>query len=381
MRVNMFFERINAIFIKEVKQMLRDPKLKLILFVVPVIQVLVFGYAATTDIKDISTAVYDLDNTPQSREVIREFTYSKYFNVRYNIDSSDEAKALIDKSLVNVVIRFNRGFAKDLLGDRGASVQLIIDGADSNTASIIMSYSNRIVQKYSRGLIAERSAIYAEGVGPFPTVDLRDRAWFNENLESSFFYIPGVIALIITVSTIILSSMSVVREKEIGTMEQLMVSPIKPHELILGKMAPFGVVALIDVVFVAAVGVILFQVPVRGSLILLFAASTIYLLACLGVGLFISTVSSTQQEAMMSTFLFLFPVNLLSGFMFPIFNMPPVIQFLTFFNPMRYYIIILRGIFLKGVGITVLWPHMLILLVMGVLIILYSSRKFHKTLG
>lgn len=361
--------------------MLRDPKLKLILFVVPVIQVLVFGYAATTDIKDISTAVYDLDNTPQSREVIREFTYSKYFNVRYNIDSSDEAKALIDKSLVNVVIRFNHGFAKDLLGDRGAAVQLIIDGADSNTAAIIMSYSNRIVQKYSRGLIAERSRIFTERVGPFPTVDLRDRAWFNENLESSFFYIPGVIALIITVSTIILSSMSVVREKEIGTMEQLMVSPIKPYELILGKMAPFGVVALIDVVFVATVGVLLFQVPVRGNLILLFAASAVYLLTCLGVGLFISTISATQQEAMMSTFLFLFPINLLSGFMFPIFNMPPVIQFLTFFNPMRYYVIILRGIFLKGVGITILWPHILILLAMGTLIILYSARKFHKTLG
>lgn len=375
------FERIHAVFIKEVKQMLRDPRLRIVLFIVPILQVLLFGYAATTDIKNISTAVYDLDNTPQSRDVIRAFTYSKYFTAKYYIYDDEKEKALIDKSLVNVVIRLNHGFGKDLEGDRGAAVQLIIDGTDSNTAAIISSYANSIVQRYSSKILNERSKVYVEKLGPFPSVDLRGRAWFNENLESRFFYIPGVIALIITVQTIILTAMAVVREKEIGTMEQLVVSPIKPYELIIGKMIPYGMVAIIDVVFVTIVGVLLFHVPIRGNLILLLGATMVYLLACLGTGLLISTSAKTQQEAMLSTFFFLFPINLFSGFMFPIFNMPYVIQLLTYLNPMRYYITILRGIFLKGVGIDILWPQILILFGMGVIIIAFSSMKFHKTLG
>jgi ABC-2 type transport system permease protein len=374
------FERIRAIFIKEFKQVLRDPRMRMTIFVAPLIQVLVFGFAATTDVNNIPTAIYDLDNTRQSRDVIRAFTSSGYFDARYYVSDDRQQRALIDQSKVNVVIRFNRGFAEDVEGKGKAEIQLILDGTDSNTASIILGYSNTIMSRYSYKLLAKKVQISLKRLDVFPQVNLRDRAWFNGNLESRYFYIPGVIALVVTVMTLILTSMSIVREKEIGTMEALIVSPIKPYELILGKLAPFAIMALIDVVLVTIIGVLLFHVPIRGSILLLLGASMIYLMTSLGVGLFISTISATQQEAMMSVFLFFFPANLLSGFMFPIFNMPTIVQYLTYLNPIRYYLVILRGIFLKGNGIDILWPPMLVLFIMGVAILWVSSMRFHKTI-
>jgi ABC-2 type transport system permease protein len=375
------FERIKAILIKEFKQVLRDPRMRITIFLAPLIQVLVFGFAATTDVNNIPTAIYDLDNTRQSRDVIRAFTSSGYFDAKYYIYDDRRQRELIDQSNVNVVIRFNRGFAEDVQGKGKAQVQLILDGTDSNTAAIILGYSNTIMSRYSYKLMAQRAMITLKRVDIFPQIGLRDRAWFNGNLESRYFYIPGVIALVVTIMTLVLTSMSIVREKEIGTMEQLIVSPIKPYELILGKLAPFAVMALIDVVLVTIIGVALFHVPIRGSLLLLLGASMIYLMTSLGVGLFISTLCSTQQEAMMSVFLFFFPANLLSGFMFPIFNMPQFVQYLTYLNPLRYYLVILRGIFLKGNGIDILWPPILVLFVMGVAILWLSSLRFRKTIG
>jgi ABC-2 type transport system permease protein len=375
------FERIQAILIKEFKQVLRDPRMKFTIFVAPIIQVLIFGFAATTDVNNIPTAIYDLDNTKQSRDVIRDFTSSGYFDAKYYIYDDKMQTSLIDRSEVNDVIRLNRGFAEDVLGKGTAEIQMILDGTDSNTASIIMSYANTIISRYTYKLTIKRATILLKRVDTFPQVDLRDRAWYNGNLESRFFYIPGVIALIVTVMTLILTSMAVVREKEIGTMEQLIVSPLKPYELILGKICPFAVIALIDVLFVTTVGVLIFHVPIRGSLLLLLGATLIYLMTSLGVGLFISTLCSTQQEAMMSVFLFFFPANMLSGFMFPIFNMPKIVQYLTYLNPLRYYLVILRGIFLKGNGISILWPPMLVLFIMGLAILAMSSLRFRKTIG
>jgi len=373
-------ERIQTILIKEFKQAFRDPRMRTMIFISPLIQVLIFGYAASTDVKNIPTAIYDLDNTAESREAIRAFSYSKYFNIKYYVYDDREARELIDRSKASVLLRFNRGFGRDLQGNKGAQIQLILDGTDSNTAGIVLSYANRIIQKYSYSILQNRANILLKHEAVFPSIDLKDRAWFNENLESRNYYIPGVIALLITLTSILLTAMAIVREKEIGTMEQLIVSPIKPIELILGKMAPFAVISFIDLIFIACVGVLLFKIPIRGSILLLAGSTCIYLLTTLGAGLFISTISSTQQEAAMSMFLFLFPVNLLSGFVFPVTSMPIAIQYLTLLNPLRYYLEILRGIFLKGIGISVLWPQILTLLIIGTSVITLSSLRFHKRL-
>ncbi len=374
------FERIQTIFIKEFKQVFRDPRMRSVIFISPLIQVLIFGYAATTDVKNIPTAVYDQDNTAESREVIREFAYSKYFDIKYYVYDDKQARNLIDRSKASVLLRFNRGFAGDLEGNKGAQIQLILDGTDSNTAGIVLSYANRIIQKYSYAILQNRARIALKHEAVFPSIDLKERAWFNENLESRNYYIPGVIALLITLTSILLTAMAIVREKEIGTMEQLIVSPIKPIELILGKIAPFAVISFIDLFFIAGLGMLLFKIPMRGSIFLLAGSTAIYLLTTLGVGLFISTVSSTQQEAGMSMFLFLFPANLLSGFVFPITSMPVPVQYLTLLNPLRYYLEILRGIFLKGLGLNILWPQILTLLIIGTSVITLSSLRFHKRL-
>jgi len=375
------FERIQTILVKEFKQVIRDRRMWRMLFLTPIIQVLVFGYAATTDVKHIPAAIYDLDNTLQSRDVIRAFSYSKYFSIKYYVYSDKEERELIDKSKASMVLRFNHGFAKDLEGNKGAQIQIIVDGTDSNAAAIGLSYAGKIIQKYSYSVLQNRANILLKQVFAFPSVDLRDRAWFNENLESRNYFIPGVIAMLVTVTSLLLTALAIVREKEIGTMEQLLVSPIRPFELILGKLAPFAIISFIDLTFVAGIGALWFKIPIRGSILLLIGSTCIYLLTTLGVGLFISTISSTQQEAAMSMALFLMPVNLLSGFMFPITSMPTVMQYLTYLNPLRYYLEILRGIFLKGVGLNILWPQLLALLIIGVSVITLSSLRFHKRLG
>jgi ABC-2 type transport system permease protein len=355
--------------------------MKVTIFVAPVIQVLIFGYAATTDVTNVPTAIYDLDNTPQSRELTRAFINSGYFEANYYIKNDLEQTSVIDSSKVKVVIRFNKGFAEDIIANRTANIQLVVDGTDSNTGAVILGYANSIISKYSSSLLVDKVEALFGGQMAAPGVELRSRAWFNENLKSRNFYIPGVISLIVTLMTLMLTSMAIVREKEIGTIEQLIVSPLRPVELIIGKLLPFAVIAIIDVAFITSIGVLWFGIPLRGSLLLLFGATLIYLVVSLSVGLFISTLSSTQQEAMLSTFLFFFPANLLSGFIFPIANMPKIVQIITYFNPLRYFITILRGLFLKGVGIEILWPQMLALLIMGAVLLTISSLRFHKTLG
>ncbi len=375
------FERIFAIIRKEFLQVFRDPRMKMVIFISPLIQILIFGYAATMDITHIPTAVYDLDNTKESRDVIRRFSYSKYFQIKYNIYKEEDQQALIDKSKVIAVIKFNRGFGRDLTGDRSAELQLIVDGTDSNAASIILSYAGAIISDYNYNILRERAAIYLKRSDAISLVDLRDRSWFNENLESRNFYLPGVVVLIVSIMSLLLSSMAIVREKEIGTMEQLIVSPLRPIELILGKIIPFGLIAMVQVTVLTTVGALWFGVPVRGSIPLIFISTIVYLLTTLGMGLFISTLCSTQQEAMMSVFLVYFPMTLLSGFAYPILCMPTCIQYATLINPMRYFLVIIRGIFLKGVGIKVLWDEIAILLVIGVTVITLSAKRFRKNLG
>ncbi|HEU5415615.1 MAG TPA: ABC transporter permease [Candidatus Angelobacter sp.] len=375
------WERVKHMLVKEFIQVLRDPKMRGVIFLMPIIQVLVFGYAVTTDVKHVRTAVYDLDNTQATRELVDRFALSGYFDVVATVSDDRRAQELIDSGEVRALLRMNHGFDNDLRAGRPAELQVIVDGTDSNTAGIVLDYSRKIAAQFSREVTVTRAT---RGLGMLPrtaAVDLETRAWFNENLESRNFYVPGVIAIIVMLITLMLTSMAVVREKEIGTMEQIMVTPITPMEFILGKTLPFALIGFADVVLVTVIAVLWFGVPIRGNLFLLFAGTALYLLTTLGLGLLLSTVSQTQQQAMMGTFFIYFPAVLLSGFMFPIANMPVVVQWLTYLNPLRYFLVIVRAIFLKGVGADILWPQMGALAAMGMLTLWLASRRFRKTLA
>lgn len=375
------FERIKQMLVKEFIQVFRDPKMRGVIFLMPIIQVLVFGYAVTTDVTHVATAVFDQDNSVASRELVSRFVKSGYFDIVAHVDNDEHARQLVDRGEALAVLRVNRGFENDLRAGRAAQLQVILDGTDSNTAGVVLNYSAKIAGQFSQKVLVTRLT-RAKGVVDEPGgVELQTRAWFNENLESRNFYVPGVIAIIVLLVTLMLTSMAVVREKEIGTMEQIMVTPIKPMEFILGKTVPFALIGFADVLLITVISLVWFEIPIRGNVLLLLGGAALYIMTSLGVGLFISTVSETQQQAMMSTFFFYFPAVLLSGFMFPIANMPPVIQWFTYLNPLRYFLVIIRGIFLKGVGLDILWPQMVALAVMGVLTLWLASRRFHKTLA
>jgi ABC-2 type transport system permease protein len=367
--------------IKEFLQVLRDPKMRGIIFVMPLVQVMVFGYAVTTDVREVPVAVVDFDQSVASRDLLSRFSASGYFRFVEHTRDLSMADHLLDKGSVGAILRIDQGFEEDLRAGRTAKLQVIADGTDSNTAGIVLDYTGRIAGIFSEKVLLTRFS-HLRGEGTLPgKVELISRAWFNENLESRNFYVPGVIAIIVMLITLMLTSMAVVREKEIGTIEQLLVSPITPTEFILGKTLPFALIGYADVLLVTVVGVFWFEVPIRGSLLLLLAATTFYLMTTLGIGLFISTVSRTQQQAMMSVFFFYFPAVLLSGFMFPIANMPPLVQYLTYANPLRYFLVILRGIFLKGAGPATLWPQLAALLIMGLATLLFTTRRFRKTMA
>jgi len=367
--------------VKEFIQALRDPRMRAILFVMPVVQLIVFGYAVTTDVQRVPTAVYDLDRSVASRDLVSRFAGSKYFDVVEYLTTESEARQALDHGQVSVVLRLNAGFENDLRAGRTAQLQVLLDGSDSNTAAIVAGYAARIAAQYSENLLVARLERLRRSAATSPGVTLETRAWFNENLESIYFYVPGVVAILVTLITLLLTSMAVVREKEIGTMEQILVMPITPLEFILGKTIPFALISFADVILVTSIGVLWFGVPVRGNPPLLLFSTALYLMTTLGVGLVISTFSNTQQQAMMGTFFFYMPAMLLSGFMFPIANMPTAVQWLTYLNPMRYFLVIIRGIFLKGVGVSVLWPQMLALLIIGVITLGLASRRFRKTLA
>jgi len=385
------FGRVKHMLIKEFIQVFRDPRMRVVLFVIPCFQVLVIGYAVSTDVKHVRTAVCDFDNSQASRDVVKRFSDSGYFDIVAYARNGAEVNRLLDRNDATIVLQFDHGFAEQLNAGRTAPLQILLDGTDSNTASIALSYATKIASAYSSHILAKRVNRFlgttgATGVATLADsqiaqpVELRTRAWFNENLESRNFYVPGVLVVVVTLATLLLTSMAIVREKEIGTMEQIMVTPITPVEFILGKTVPFAIIGFVDVILVVLIGVFWFEVPIHGNLFLLLLGTSLYLMTTLGVGLLISTVSGTQQQAMMTTFFFFFPAMLLSGFAFPIANMPEVVQWLTFLNPMRYFLVVVRGVFLKGVGMEILWVQMLPLLAMGTATLWLAVRRFHKTL-
>lgn len=369
------FERIKQMIIKEFIQVLRDKRMKAIIFGVPIIQLMVFGYAVTTDVNQISTAIYDLDKSFESRELARKLESSGYFTLSYAPESPGEIRELLDRGKILCAIQINRGFSRDLKKGIPTEVQILVDGTDSNTATVAMSYASRIIAKYAMDEGTKKLELLPV------KVDIRTRAWYNPDLRSKNYNVPGVIALMIMLICLLLTSMAIVREREIGTMEQLMVTPLRPTELMLGKTIPFGIIGFFDMFLVTVVGTSWFNIPIKGSIYLLTVSTAIYLMSVLGIGLFISTISKTQQQALMATFLFFAPAVLLSGFMFPIENMPEIIQYGTYLNPLRYFLVIIRGIFLKGIGVDILWPQMAALLLLGTVVITISSLRFKKRIG
>lgn len=367
-------ERIRQMLIKEIKQIRRDPRMRAVILAVPVIQSLVFGYAVTTDVRNVRTAIYDTDRSPESRELVARFLGSGYFRDVARVEDDDAAREVIDRGNARVVLHMRHGFGEAVRNAKPAQVQLIIDGTDSNTAGLVLNYAAKITAGFNRTVMVTRTSRDI----PEPGADVR--AWFNANLESRNFYVPGVIALLVTLTTLLLTSMSIVREKEIGTIEQIVVSPIRKSEFILGKSLPFAIIAFVNVIMVTLVATLWFRVPIRGSILLLLACTALFLLTAIGMGLLISTVAGTQQQAMLTAFFYFLPAVLLSGFIFPIANMPVPVQWLTYVNPLRYFLVIIRGIFLKGVGVSVLWPQMAALALLGTVTLFLATRAFRKTL-
>jgi ABC-2 type transport system permease protein len=364
---------------KEFYQVRQDKRMMGVSLAAPILQVILLGYAATTDIKNSSMVVCDMDRTEESREFIRGFTNSGYFIDRAHVDTPDEADVSIERAKANIAIVIAKDFGRDIQALRPADVQIILDGADANTANILLGYATQIVASYSQSVMGRYVVVHS---GPrIARILPEPRIWFNPDLKSSNFMVPGVVALVLMIITMTLTSLGVVKEKEIGTLEQLMVTPIRPYELILGKLIPFTIIGFLDVLVVLAIAHYWFEVPLLGSLPLLFALSGLFILTTLGLGLFISTIAKSQQQAMLiAQFFFFMPFIYLSGFTFPIANMPKVIQVVTYVIPLRYFLEIVRGIFLKGTGIRELWPQTLALALIGVGVLSLSVMRFRKTL-
>jgi ABC-2 type transport system permease protein len=366
---------------KELLELRTDPRLFGVIFIAPVIQLTMLGYAASTDVKDVPIVVVDQARSARSRELISRFEASPYFRVVGTADSVEQIDPWLERSRAWMALAIPGDYGDALGSGRTAVVQVVADGTDSNSTNVALGYAGNLVAAYNEELMTRRVAA-AGGEAPFRPIEARIRVWFNPELESRDFMIPGIVALLLLVITTNLSSMAIVREKELGTFEQLSVTPVTRWQLILGKLLPYGIIGLIDVVVVTLAAILWFEIPLKGSPVLLGVCSAIYLLTTLGLGLFISTISNTQQQAMMTaTFFFLTPMLYLSGFIFPIENMPTVIQPITYLIPLRYFITIVRGIFLKGVGVAVLWPDILALLTWGLVIVGLAVARSRKTMA
>ena len=347
-------QRLRFLVWKEFLELRMNPRLFGVVVVAPIIQLTMLGYAATTDVRDVPIVVADGDRTAPSRELIARFDASANFRVVSTVTTVGQIERYLEGGGAWLALAIPAGYGAAVDAGRDAVVQVVADGTDSNSTTVALGYATSLVGAYAQELAAARpgSASIA------PAVDPRVRVWFNPQLESRFFMLPGVLALVLLVVTANLAAMAIVREKELGTLEQLNVTPLRRWELIVGKLLPYGVIAMVDVVLVVAVAVGWFEVPLLGSFALLFAMCFLYVFSTLALGLFISTISETQQQAMMtSTFFFLTPMIYLSGFIFPIENMPKVIQPITYLIPLRYFLVIVRGVFLKGISLDLLWPQ------------------------
>ena len=372
----MSIQRIIALLKKEFGQLFKDKKLLPLVFVAPVLQLTLLGYAASVDVKNIAMVLCDLDKTTESRALAEKFVTSGYFTIEYATDDYNAVASYLDDNKAVMALIIPHGFASDLLKREPANVQLLVDGSEGNSSAIGVGYANHIVTEYSNHVLAE-----VVGRQPAGGINAEVRTWYNPDLKSRNYMVPGVLVLLLLVTTMNLTSMAVVREKEIGTLEQIMVTPIKPSELIIGKLIPFTMIGAINATVVVLVMVFGFGIPIRGSVPLLIGLSGFFLLTTLGLGLFVSTITRTQQQAMMiGQFFILQPMMYVSGFTFPIENMPKLLQVVSWAIPMRHYLIIVRSLILKGVGFTDLWLQAVLLLLMGIGVLSASIMRFHKKL-
>ena len=356
--------------VKELIQLRRDPKTLAVLFVAPIVQLTLLSYAATTDIRQVALAVCDLDRSPASRQLLRTFEASTYFRRVASVASQDQLDPWLASGRARIGITVPAGFAAERIAGRTGMVQVVADGSDPMVGTLGLAYAQGV-------LMAS-----AEAEGSSTPLDFRPTVLFNPDLISRYFMVPGVLALLLVVMTMMLSSMAIVRETELGTMEQLLVTPLTPSAVIAGKLVPYALVGVIEFLSALAVVLFWFEVPLRGSFWTLALLTAPFIVCCLGFGLLVSTLSRTQQQAMMiSTFIFMMPQIYLSGFVFPIQNMPQVFQWVTYAIPLRYYVTILRGVFLKGAGLEVLWPHGLALLGLAVVIITFARLRYRVRLA
>ena len=366
--------RILRLAQKEFLALLRDKKSRMVLIVPPLVQLIVFSYAATFDLKHIAYAVWNEDPGLYSRQLLARFSGSPNFNFRHSVSSPEEVRRLIDNRQVLLVLHIRPTFSRDLLSGKAATVEAIIDGRQSNTAMILAGYVQTIVSDYSDEMTT------ALGLAP-PAAPLTLRAWYNPNLKSRWFIVPGIVGLLTLVVSLLVTALSVAREREDGTFDQLLVTPLTPFEIILGKIIPGFVIGFAESTAIVLVATLLFHVPLRGSVTALYLGIFLFTLSGLGVGLMISAISQTQQQGLLGAFLFLVPSIILSGFATPIANMPTFIQDLTLINPLRYFLVILREVFLQGAGVRLLLPEYAALLAIGLASLALAAHFFRKRLG
>ena len=360
---------------KEFLELRQDPSLFGLVIMAPIIQLTLLGYAATTDVRNVPMIVVDQDRSAASRALVSRFEASENFLVIDSLASIGGIDEYLDRGDAWMALVVPADYSERIATGRTSVVQVVADGTDANSTNVALGYAGSLVAAYERELTAVRGAAPRE-----PLVSAEIRVWFNPQLESRIFMIPGILALLLLVITTNLSSMAIVRERELGTLEQLNVTPIARWQLIAGKLLPYAAIGMVDVLLVVTVAVAWFEVPLRGSFWLLLAMCLVYLLTTLGLGLFVSTISRTQQQAMMTaSFFFLIPMVFLSGFVFPIENMPEIVQQVTYAVPLRYFLVILRGIFLKGIGLETLWPQALALLAWGAGILTLATIRSSKT--
>jgi ABC-2 type transport system permease protein len=371
--------RIRFLIWKELIELGQDPRLFGIVIMAPVLQLMLLAYAATTDVRNVAVVFADADRSAASRELIQRFDASPTFTIAAVVTGIAEVDPYLERGDAWIAVNIPAGYGTGVAAGRPQKVQVIADGSDSNSAGVSLGYATNLIAAYGRDVTTRMASPDGVPEAAAGTIEPVVRVWFNPTLESRFFMVPGVVALLLLMVTTNLSAMGIVREKEIGTLEQLNVTPLRRSELIVGKLLPYAIVGIIDVVLVLSVAVFWFEIPLRGSVVLLFGMTLVYLLSTLGLGLFVSTISSTQQQAMMTTtFFFLIPMVLLSGFVFPIENMPAVVQPVTYLIPLRYFLVILRSIFLKGVGLETIWPQALALAGWGVVILALAIARSSK---
>ncbi len=371
--------RLVSIIRKEFIQILRDPRTLIMTLIIPIMQLFLLGYAATTDIKNIPLAVWDQSRSPQSRSLLDAFRAANYFTIAYDAGSQQDIQSLIENGKVRAALIIPPDYAQRLLeGD--AQVSIILDGSDATNGSTALSASQLIGQSYATRIMVDQAARYGRSASVQPPLQVLTQVWYNPDLVSAYFMIPGVIGMILYAITTMLTATTIVRERERGTIEQLIVTPIRSWELVVGKILPYVVLAFLDTLEVLILGHWWFGVPIRGSLALVMETSGLLLLSSLGIGLFASTVANTQQEAMLTVWMTLLPAIFLSGFFFPLEAMPPFLQAFAYMIPLRYYLIVIRSLLIKGVGAAAIQNEIIALALFGVVIMGAASLRFRKRL-